>query len=282
MRLDRWLTLWLFRGLARPQPNRIPVLMYHRISDDAELGIKPYYRVTTSPRQFAAQMDWLAAGGYRGVSLAVALDSLAKGNAPQEPLVAITFDDGFRDFHTQAWPALQKHGFSATMYLPTAFISDSRCSFKNCECLTWTEVRELHSCGIHFGSHTVNHPVLYHCGWPEIDQELCASKAVLEDRLQCAAPAFAYPYAYPQQDREFANRFTERLVAAGYQSAVTTAIGRVAASDDLFRIKRLPVNSGDDRAFFVAKLAGAYDWVAGIQSLVKSFKGFRNSTLRPT
>ncbi|HDZ00151.1 MAG TPA: polysaccharide deacetylase family protein [Nitrospirae bacterium] len=31
----------------------------------------------------------------------------------------LTFDDGFRNFYTQAFPILQKYGFGATVFLPT-------------------------------------------------------------------------------------------------------------------------------------------------------------------
>jgi len=57
----------------------------------------------------------------RGVSLETALAMLATGESGARPLAVITFDDGFRDFYTTAWPIIQRHGFTATMYLPTRF-----------------------------------------------------------------------------------------------------------------------------------------------------------------
>ena len=39
-------------------------------------------------------------------------------------LIVLTFDDGFRNFYTEAFPVLQQHGFTATVFLPTAFIGD--------------------------------------------------------------------------------------------------------------------------------------------------------------
>ena len=86
--------------------------------------------------------------------------------------MAITFDDGFRDFHTQAWPILERHCFTATMFLPTAYISEQRRSFQSKECLTWEEVRELRANGVRFGSHTVNHPMLHDMTWDGILSEL--------------------------------------------------------------------------------------------------------------
>jgi len=73
MRIDRFLTLRLlppFRRLGRSRESaRLPILMYHSISEATEPGLSPYHRVCTSPRRFAAQMDWLADMGWRGVTV---------------------------------------------------------------------------------------------------------------------------------------------------------------------------------------------------------------------
>lgn len=279
MRLDRWLTLWVFRRIARKRPGCVPVLMYHSISDDAETGVPPYYRVATSPRRFAEHLDWLAAGGYRGVSLEAAVEALTSDPPPPQPLVAITFDDGFRDFHTQAGSALRKHGFTATMYLPTAFIADQRRSFQGRECLTWDEVRELRALGIRFGSHTVNHPKLYELTWDKIETELRCSKQRIEDELREEIGSFAYPYAFPQEDVSFGQKLRELMNRCGYRSCVTTIIGRAQPGDDPLRLRRLPANSCDDHALFRAKLGGAYDWLGGAQGLIRRMRaGFKPAT----
>jgi hypothetical protein len=44
------------------------------------------------------------------------------------------------------------------------------------------------------------------------------------------------------------------------------------AGDDVFRLRRLPVNSCDDKALFGAKLMGAYDWFGLIRSAYKRLK----------
>src|SRR5690606_23092435 len=110
--------------------RQLPVLMYHSISDDPEPTFSPYYKVCTAPARFSEHMHWLAEAGWRGTTLSDGLDWLAGKKQITGRPVAITFDDGFRDFHTAAFPALQRHGFSATMYLPTAFIGDQRRQFK--------------------------------------------------------------------------------------------------------------------------------------------------------
>ena len=205
-------------------------------------------------------------------------------------LVCVTFDDGYRDFYTEAFPVLQNHGFTATVFLPTAFIRDSssllssssiraNSPFRNPQSvfLSWSEVTELRRQGIHFGSHTVNHPKLIELSWPDIERELLDSRTELEKQLQAAVTAFCYPYAFPQTDRQFVHRLTGLLSETGYSSCATTELGRVRTGTDPFRLKRLPVNSLDDAALFAAKLEGAYDWLAAPQSAVKTMKAF----LRP-
>ncbi|HXC98914.1 MAG TPA: polysaccharide deacetylase family protein, partial [Verrucomicrobiae bacterium] len=207
MRLDRIVTLCIDRPLAASgvlsRGPVLPILMYHSISDDAEEGVGPYYRVATDPRRFAAQMQLLSELGYVGVSVEEALRSMSNGTADRRRLVAITFDDGFRDFHTAAWPVLNSHKFSATMYLSTAFISSQRRSFLGRECLTWDEVRELRKQGVQFGSHTVNHPELYKLPWQQVVSEVEQSKECIEQELYEEITGFGYPYAFPQQDASF-------------------------------------------------------------------------------
>ena len=328
LRLDRLITLGLVAPLrrvsARLTPSRLPlrrclpILMYHSISDDPEPGVRPYYKVCTSPRRFAEQMQWLADWGYRGVTLSAGLAALnaaavgadsrrkkkdekagqsssffalpssvgANSASPlplaarsAERLVALTFDDGFRDFQTAAFPVLQRHGFLATMYLPTAFIGDSHKKFKSRDYLTWSEVTELHAAGIEFGSHTVNHPELVDLSWPEIEAELRESKSTIELQLGHPAPSFAYPYAFPQADKAFAQRFRDVLAKTEYESCVTTRIGRIRPDADLLQLPRLPASNEDDWPLFEAKLGGAYDWVAVPQAFKKDVQHrFRQSS----
>lgn len=168
---------------------------------------------------------------------------------------------------------LEECGFTATVYLPTAFIGGQRRRFRGRECLCWQEVRELRARGFHFGSHTVHHPQLHGLPWDCIARELAESRAQLEQELQLDVLDFAYPFAFPQQDRDFAPRFMELLQSAGYQSSVTTIIGRARPGDSPLCLRRLPVNGCDDTRFLDAKLVGAYDWLRCAQTAVKRVKG---------
>ena len=272
MRLDRLLTLCLFRPIQPSDDYRLPILMYHSVSVERQEGVGSYYRTVTNPDVFARHMALLKSEGYLGVTLSTGLNVLNRGVYRGAKLIVITFDDGFRDFHTAAFPILQQHGFGATVFLPTAFIGDERQQFKSRECMTWSEVRELHRAGVEFGSHTVNHPRLVDLDWLDIERELCDSRREIEVRLETTTRTFAYPFAFPQGDKRFANRFRQLLCKTGYESCVTTEIGRTRPGDDRLRLCRLPANSDDDDRLLSAKLAGGYDWVAVPQAMSKAIR----------
>jgi peptidoglycan/xylan/chitin deacetylase (PgdA/CDA1 family) len=245
--------------------------MYHSISNTPEDGVSPYYRTCTSPEAFENQISFLARNGYTTPNLIEAGEQLESGGDHSKSVV-ITFDDGFRDFYTQAFPVLRRYGFSATMFLPTAYIDGQRRSFKDRECLTWSEVCELREAGMLFGSHTVSHPKLVKLSPSEIRRELSESKAELERRLGEPILTFAYPFAFPQANREFSESFRRALVEAGYKVCVTTEIGCIRNGDDPLHWKRLPANTCDDLSLLEAKLAGAYDWLSVPQTAVKRLK----------
>jgi peptidoglycan/xylan/chitin deacetylase (PgdA/CDA1 family) len=270
--MDRLATLYVFHPLAERLVShevRIPILMYHSISDASD-DRHPYYQTTTSPARFAEQMRFLKENGYRAEPLSQAVKTLARNESGIPKPVVVTFDDGYRDFYTNAYPVLAEHGFSATMFLPTGYIGDRRLSFNNLECLTWSEVRELHGAGMEFGSHTVTHPKLKELGPEAVEEELRCSKAAIEDQLGGEAACFSYPFAFPETMRPFVGKLRETLLTCGYRHGVSTMIGSATTGDDPLFLRRLPVNVSDDLRLFRAKLEGGYEWLYRFQRLKKS------------
>ena len=158
--LDRLATLYLCHPAARllghDTAARVPILMYHSISDNLFAKSHRYYQINTSPEVFAQQMRWLRRNRYRTMDLTEMLEAMQAG-LDLSRTVVITYDDGYQDFYTDALPVMKQCGFTATIFLATDRIQDSSVRVEGADYLTWREVRELHAEGIRFGSHTVTH-----------------------------------------------------------------------------------------------------------------------------
>lgn len=273
-RLDRVATLYFGRPFARvfgpKKGTSAPILMYHSVSENLFGKSHPYFQINTTPEVFAQQMRWLRCAGYHSLSVTELLRALENGEDVSKAVV-ITFDDGYRDFYTDAMDAIRQCGLKATIYLATDRIKDHSLRFEGVDYLTWREVRELHKEGIEFGSHTVTHPDLRSLGPEQIEYELAYSKEMIEDKLGVATESFAYPYAFPEQDRQFTKYMEDVLSNCGFENGVCTMLGRASATKNRFFLPRIPVNSWDDEKFFLAKLEGGYDWMHWPQSVKKSF-----------
>jgi hypothetical protein len=280
--------------------------MYHSISDDAETG-HPYYWINTSPALFAQHLQYLHDNDYQVIPLTTAVE-LIRGNSkfqspnsnnaavnarkpvtcnvqpatgsllntkhqtPNTKSVVLTFDDGYADFYSDAFPVLKKLGFTATVFLPTDYIGNGRPGLRGKQHLTWEQVRELAAQGITFGSHTCTHPQLAELSLQDAEQELRRSKQVFEEQGTGCAGTFCYPFRFPEQNAGFMEGFNETLQRVGYEACASTRVGTINTAEDMLALKRIPVNSGDDVALFEAKLRGAYDWLAGVQSAAKRLR----------
>jgi peptidoglycan/xylan/chitin deacetylase (PgdA/CDA1 family) len=284
IRADRLATLYFFRPLRRLVAGRggrrIPILMYHSICRPTGQASSPYYLTETTPKIFEEHLKYFCASGYTSISLDKLVATLDSRQEDGRKQFVITFDDGYRDFYTNAFPLLSNYGFSATMFLPAAYIGHESKVFKGKECLTWAEVHEMQKAGIQFGSHTINHPQLEEIPFAQAEHEVRTSKEMLQDALGTAVHSFSYPFAFPEANRKFTSRLRDCLEQCGYRNGVTTILGSAHAPVDRFFLKRLPVNTWDDLSFLQAKAEGDYDWLHGPQVLWKRAKRkFRSDPL---
>ena len=92
------------------------ILLYHRIAGDP----LDAHVLCVSLANFIEQLDYLATTA-RVVPLAEMVKALAE-NRLEDGMVAISFDDGYRDNLTVAAPLLQSYGFPATLFVTTGFL----------------------------------------------------------------------------------------------------------------------------------------------------------------
>jgi peptidoglycan/xylan/chitin deacetylase (PgdA/CDA1 family) len=271
-RIDRLASVYLSHPLARVMRSvsgpRVPILMYHSVSDSLFGKSHPYYQINCSPPVFARQMRWLRQNGYRTMNLTQMWTAMETGQDVSKTVV-ITFDDGYRDFYTEAFDAMRQCGFSATIFLATDRIQNTPVRIDGVDYLTWSEVAELHKAGIQFGSHTVSHPDLRSLSPEQIEYELGCSKETIEQKLGVPVESFSYPFAFPEEDKTFTQFLVGILENLGFENGVSTIIGRAGKHDNHYYLPRLPVNSWDDAALLRAKLEGGYDWLHWPQWLYK-------------
>lgn len=100
------------------------ILLYHGVSRCHHRGIENCSRKHISADRFDEEMQLLATTGRVG-ALTELLADLEQGRSVAGR-VAVTFDDGFENNYSVAFPILQRHGVPATFFLTTGFIGSSR------------------------------------------------------------------------------------------------------------------------------------------------------------
>ena len=188
--------------------------MYHAISDVTSENESLF----VSPLDFEKQIAWLSDAGFTSVFA----DEYGKY---KYKTAAVTFDDGYENVYTEAFPILKKYNFKATVFLITSPAEGH---------LTDDEIREMAESGlVMFGSHTETHRDLTTLNDSEIMTELSASKEKIEKLTGKKSTALAYPYGTADA----------RVVAAakecGYKCAYT--IVDPAGGEDVFHLPRYTV-----------------------------------------
>jgi peptidoglycan/xylan/chitin deacetylase (PgdA/CDA1 family) len=206
------------------------------------------FRLSVTPENFHAQMDWLAANGYHPVDFND-LRAYFAGSAPLpgKPVV-ITFDDGYRDLYTTAFPILRSHNFKAVAYIVTSFVGQPRY-------VTAEQILEMDGNRIEIASHTVDHADLARTSPYWANYQLAASRKWLEHLVGHTVVDFAYPSG------KFNLQTVAALQATGYDTAVTEYGGTVHSRGDRYAWTRIRVGGGELMPDFIQNLGPPEPWI---------------------
>lgn len=211
---------------------KVPILMYHYVSDPPADADKYRLDLSVSPDQFRQQMTFLRDGGYTPIDL-YALTTAIVGHSelPDKP-VLLTFDDGYIDNYQIAYPILEEFGFKGTFFVVTEFIDNGREGY-----MTWAMVEEMARAGHRFESHSRTHPDLTEKDHDDLIWQILGAQETLAAHIGYRPRYFCYPGG------DYNAETIQVLRDLDYWGAVTTANGSWHGFDDRFEWRRIRIRN---------------------------------------
>lgn len=248
----------------------IPILMYHSISTNSTLGFRKF---TLRPDQFISHLAYLREQGYQAISVAKLAEIRSQGQRqllPAKPVV-ITFDDGFMDFYTTAFPILQEYRFPASLFLVTGYLGRTSLWLRSIRedkrpMITPVHLREMAEAGIDCGSHTHTHIHMDTVTEKRAREELLVSKNILEQFIGRSVTVFAYPYGH------YNRKACQLVKEVGFQAACAVKDALSHSKDDLFALARITITNRTDTSV-LADLLRHLPFASSKESLLT--KGWR-------
>lgn len=184
----------------------------------------------------------------------------------------VTFDDGYESVYLNAFPIIKRYGIRSIVFLTTDYL-DGRIKMDNFfdngyspKPLTWDQAKEMGSCGIRLGSHSITHKSMAGLDGETAYLEALASKKRILDMTGYDVNSFAYPFGYR---RSFNEKTENDLRSAGYKKAYTNILGMDNSEIEPFTIKRIRIYNTDGMFRFRMKICGAYNWVDVVLGIFK-------------
>ena len=164
------------------------VLLYHHVADDTPVV------TSITIAQFERHLETIEENGYEVVPLEMLTQTSLKSFSLDKKL-SITFDDGYKNILTNAFPLLKKRGWPFTIFVSTKFVGISK------SYLSWEDLDYLERNGATIGNHTHSHGHLVRLGPNEtegdwlarVESEIITAREILNEKGH-NSQIFAYPY----------------------------------------------------------------------------------------
>jgi peptidoglycan/xylan/chitin deacetylase (PgdA/CDA1 family) len=215
------------------QAVRVPVLMYHHIAPVPENADPVWKRYCVRPSQFVDQLRWLKDHGYQTITPDELAAHFDQGTPLPDRPIMLTFDDGWAEQFSAAFPSLVLAGYRGVFYVTTWSINASGY-------ISWDQLATMRDAGMAIEPHTISHSKLPGVtDDSKLETELVEPRRLLREKLGVAAQSFAYPYG------EFDNRVIAAVGRAGYTTAFTTESGIEQRESGRLVLPRQIVTSDD-------------------------------------
>ena len=202
------------------------ILTYHSIDASGS-------PISIAPDVFRRHVAWFASSPVRVMSVEEVL-----GSDPETDAVALTFDDGFENFATIAWPLIRDQGLPATLFAVTDRVGTDnewdgpQTGIPCLPLMDWAAIGRLAEEGVVIGSHTRTHHRLSGLEGNALDEGLTGSAAKIESETGIRPRGLAYPYgSVDDRTAERAGRI--------YAWACTTDLRPLGADDARCLLPRL-------------------------------------------
>lgn len=220
----------------------LPILGYHRVGTFRDDHVP-----TVSAQAFERQLAFLARHRYRVLTLEEVVELLERGAPMPRRSVVITFDDGYEETHTVAWPLLKRFGFPATVFVTPGEVGTP--GF-----LSWGQISDMVRDGLTIGSHTMRHSYLPLVKPDRLPEEVVESKRVIEAQIGRPVQFLSYPVG------GFTPEAQQVVRQAGYLAACTTNRALTRDRIDRFALRRIKVTERDANPLLLwVKVSGYYD-----------------------
>lgn len=214
-----------FNGHKLVNDNRgVPVLYYHSVKESAD------NEVTISPEMLKMQLKYIKDQGYITLTISELKNYILSNSPIPEKSIVITFDDGYMDNYTKAFPILKDFDMVATIFCIASNLDGSYYLSENA-------IKEMSNYGIDIQSHTVTHPQLNKLTYNQQLTELEESKKALEYITGKKIDSIAYPFG------DFNEETIRAAKNAGYTLGFTTNRGLSNRSDNPLKLDRIYISS---------------------------------------
>ena len=226
----------------------VPILMYHQIYYNSD----PSYPLGVATSTFEKQMRYLKEKHFNVLRLEDLARLIKEKKKIPPRSIAITFDDGYKNNYTDAYPVLKKYGIPATI-----FVIIDEIGRPQQDRLSWDEIKAMQDSGlITFGSHTLGpEPLINIKSDAELRRQIFDSKRILEEKLGRKVSSFSYP------EGRFNSRIRQLVIEACYTAAVSTKPGKFYPNDDIFALKRVRAYTGSNMLIFAVQVSGYYTFM---------------------
>ncbi len=207
---------------VQEDPRTVMVLNYHKVVDE-------HMSLSVPLADFEQHMKWLKEYGYTSITPEELYEFIVNGSELPEKPVLITFDDGYKDNYTNAYPIMKKYGFKGTIFVVTGFLG----VYDNY--MTWEQAKELADNGFSIESHTYSHKSMTEASDEEISKELTKSRDTIKNKLGIDADFMAYPTG------TYNLHIAELVQKAGYKGAFTIKYDNVSRESNVYALERVPI-----------------------------------------